>query len=138
MKLLENKKIFIVEDDALNRLVFRLMLNKEGAKTEFENGGAFVLARLQQVAPVDLIILDLMLARGNDGYDVFDAIRAIPLYSQIPIVAVSAADPTQSVLRARTKGFNGFIPKPINAEIFPQQMLDILNGKTIWQSDYAG
>jgi len=47
MKALQGKHIFIVEDDPLNRLVFRLALTKAGANVEFDAGGQNTMPFLQ-------------------------------------------------------------------------------------------
>lgn len=133
MKVLQSKRIFIVEDDSLNRLVFRLALTKAGASVEFDAGGQNSISGLQKFAPVDMILLDLMLARGQNGYDLFQTIRALPQFANTPIVAVSATDPSKGIARAKADGFNGFIPKPIDSDLFPQQLAHILEGNPIWE-----
>ena len=72
MSLLENKRIFIVEDNLQNRVVFQILLNAQGARVEFDRWGRDTISRLQSFEPVDLIILDLMLGGGVTGYDIFD------------------------------------------------------------------
>jgi CheY-like chemotaxis protein len=66
------------------------------------------------------------------GYDIFDEIRSRPQFDAIPIVAVSAADPTIAVPKARKKGFSGFISKPVDDELFPKQLRELIDGKPVW------
>lgn len=132
MRLLDNKRIFVVEDDSINRLVYRLVLSSHGAKFEFDGGGANTVSRLKQFGPVDLIIMDLMLARGATGYDLSDDIRALPQFANVPVVAVSATDAAEGVTLSRARGFNGFVAKPIDDELFPQQLEKIINGEPVW------
>lgn len=132
MQLLKNKNIFIVEDDAFNRLIYRFILPGHGAKVDFESGGRHVVSRLLQSGTVDLVILDLMLSMGASGFTVAQAIREIPLLKHIPIVAVSATDPTDGVLRAQEVGLNGFIAKPIDDDLFPKQLNQIIQGNAVW------
>jgi len=80
-----------------------------------------------------MILLDLMLARGNNGYDFFQAIRALPQFTYTPIVAVSATDASKGIPRAQADGFSGFIAKPIDSDLFPQQLAHILQGRAIWE-----
>jgi CheY-like chemotaxis protein len=132
VQLLKNKHIFIVEDDALNRLIYRLILPSHGAKVDFESGAQNVVARLLQLGTVNLVILDLMLSRGVSGFAVAEAIRATPTLNHLPIVAVSATDPTFGVIHAQEKGLNGFIAKPIDDDLFPKQLNQILQGAPLW------
>lgn len=133
MKVLQGKHIFIVEDDPLNRLVFRLALNKAGASVEFDACGNNTLSLLQTISGVDMILLDLMLPRGQSGYDLYQVIRTLPLRATTPIVAVSAIDPGRAITRTRAMGFQGFIPKPIDSETFPYQLAQILQGVSLWE-----
>ncbi|MCE7948045.1 MAG: response regulator [Chloroflexi bacterium CFX4] len=131
--ILKEKRIFYFEDDMKNRAIVQLILEREGAVMGFERwGGREVLPRLHAFAPIELILLDLMFPNGVSGYDVYDVIRAEPAFAQIPIVAISASDPAVELPKTRTKGFAGFISKPINLRDFPLQIAAVLNGQPIW------
>jgi len=130
--LLKGKSIFIVEDNAQNRVIFQMTLIRHGALVDFERWGADTVTRLSNLPAVDLIILDLMLANGLSGLDVCEQIRALPKYAKIPIVAVSAMDPAVAIPQVQSKGFNGFIAKPIEKNLFPAQLGTILDGKQVW------
>jgi adenylate cyclase len=71
---------------------------------------------------------------GMSGYQIYDEIRAEPEFKDVPVVAVSAADPNTAIPQTRAKGFAGFIPKPIDDDLFPQQLLKILNSGQVWIS----
>jgi CheY-like chemotaxis protein len=72
----------------------QLLLEQNGAKMSFERWGKDTMERLRAFAPIDLILLDLMFLHGITGYDIFDRIRAQLEFQHIPIVAVSASDPS--------------------------------------------
>jgi two-component system cell cycle response regulator DivK len=132
---LTGKRIFVVEDNARNRVIYQVMLMRYGAHITFDNWGRETLERLRQHRTIDVIILDLGLGNGPSGYDVFAEIRHHPEYDEIPIVAVSAADPSIALPKTRDMGFSGFIAKPIEDDIFPEQIARVINGEKIW---YAG
>jgi len=125
------KHIFIVEDNVGNRSIMLTILQMAGAKTSFDQWGRQTVERLQKAGDVDMILMDLMLPNGLTGYDVFDQIKAIPELSNIPVVIVSASDPNVEMKKARAKGFQGFIPKPISYN-FPITLAAILAGQQIW------
>ncbi len=133
-KLLQEKTIFCVEDNVSNRVVFQLSFAIQGAVVYFERWGRDAIDRLNEMRQVDLIVLDLMLASNVSGFDIFDQIRALPQYGHIPIVAVSAMDPSVAIPKAQEKGFSGFIAKPVSKDLFPQQIAAILNGETVWHA----
>lgn len=131
---LRGKNILITEDDTMNRVVYTMILNKVGAHVDFDRWGSDSIWKLEQRS-YDLIILDLMLPHGESGYEIFKKIRQLPEYANVPIVAVSASEPGQAIKETRRLGFDGFIAKPIDKNIFPQQLEKLLEGETIW---YAG
>ena len=76
-----------------------------------------------------------MLPDHVTGYDVFKAIRQNPDFNHIPIVALSAADPSIEMPKARAMGFSGFISKPINLRDFPEQITALIEGEIIWNAN---
>lgn len=133
--LLAGKRIFITEDNLINRSVMQMILESEGARIAFERWGRNTQQRLLEFAPIDLIILDLMLPDGITGFDVFDVIRSMPDFDNVPIIAVSAKDKDIAIPEVQAKGFNGFIPKPIDRLRFATQVASIINGEVIWGTE---
>lgn len=130
--LLKDKRIFIVEDNMQNRLVFQMALIRHGASVDFERWGRDTIYHLQNQSRVDLIILDLMLAEGITGFDIYDQIRSMEKYASVPIIAVSAMDPSIAIPKLKQKGFSGFIAKPIDTAQFPKQIASIIAGDSVW------
>lgn len=130
--LLKGRRIFVVEDNMLNRVVIKMILIKHGAEMEFERAGEETIRRLQQFGDADLVIMDLMLTGGFSGYSLCEEIHALPKYASVPVVAVSATDPAAAIPRTREKGFAGFIAKPIDDKLFPEQLAAIMAGENVW------
>ncbi len=130
--ILQGKRIFIVEDNAQNRIVFSMVLKLQGAWIDFDRWGRDALLRLKAFEKPDLIILDLMLPSGITGFDIFDEIRSLPEYDEVPIIAISAAEPAAALPKVRAKGFAGFIAKPIDDDLFPNQIARIIAGEQVW------
>jgi CheY-like chemotaxis protein len=131
--ILKNKRIFIIEDDVRNRIVFQMALVREGAYVDFERWENDTLLRLRSSSiPIDLIVLDLMLPNNRSGFGLYDEIRKVERLNGVPVVAVSAMDPSLAVPKAIAKGMNGFIPKPIDTYQFPRQLLQVIQGKSYW------
>ena len=131
---LEGKRIFMVEDNLSNRAIEQMLLECEGAKVDFERWGVNAVEKLRQFSPVDCILLDLMFPNGVTGYDVFDEIRSHDEFRHIPIVAVSASDPSTAIPKTRAYGFNGFISKPVSFETFATQIAALIQAEPVWQS----
>lgn len=132
-EFLKGKRVLVVEDNPMNRAVFTIFFASHEMNVVFDYFGKDTPNRLAGLQhKVDFIILDLMLPAAVSGFDVYDEIRAVPDYANIPILIVSAADPSTAIPRAQALGVNGFISKPINDELFPSQLEAILRGENIW------
>jgi CheY-like chemotaxis protein len=130
--ILEGKRIFVVEDDIMNAGVFHTCLSKQGALVFQDILGYGIVQHIVESLPIDLIILDIQLRRGNNGYVVFEKLKVDLQLNGIPVVAVTSLDPETEVPIAKKLGFAGYLSKPINAMEFPHQMARILNGESIW------
>jgi CheY-like chemotaxis protein len=130
--LLTRKNIFIVEDDMLNRVVYRLSLGFQGgAYLEFDPWSEDATYKLKR-GTWDLIILDLMLGRGASGFQVFKEIRQLDKFDRIPIIAISASEPSVSIPKTREMGFNGFISKPVREDLIVEQIAQVIAGESVW------
>ncbi len=134
---LAHKRIFVVEDNIENRNILKILLRELRVTLEFDAWGRDTLWRLKNFLPVDLVLMDLMLPGGLSGYDVFTQIHNQPEFSKLPIVAVSAADPSHAIPRCQAAGFAGFIAKPIDIDTFPALIEKVLNGTPVWHTGTA-
>lgn len=132
MLLLKGKRIFIIEDNIANRAITQMLLEQHGARVAIDRWGMDALEKLKKFAPVDLIILDLMFPGGVSGYDIFEQIRGDESFADVPIVAVSAADPSTAIPETQARGFTGFISKPLEFGLFVQQIVQVLDGEAVW------
>jgi CheY-like chemotaxis protein len=132
MDRLYGKRIFIVEDDAMNMAVFAVTLKRNGAVVIQDPWNDDTIHQIIDSLPIHVIVLDLMLRRKVSGYDIFDQIRAQPELANIPVVVVSASDPEIEIPRAQSKGIAGFIGKPINVHLFPEQIAALIEGEHVW------
>jgi CheY-like chemotaxis protein len=135
MTLLQGKRIFYIEDDANNRAIVQIILEATGATLQFDNWGFIELSlpKIKIFRP-HVILLDLMLMSNVSGYDVYHALRTHTMFRTLPIVAVSASDPSVEIPKAHSKGFAGFISKPVNIHLFASQIATVLDGENVWYS----
>ena len=107
-----NELILIVEDNPQSLKLVRDILQIKGYQTlETETGEEGVrLARERQPA---LILMDIQLP-GINGIEALQRLRADPMTSATPVIAVTASVMTQDRSRIMAAGFNGFQSKPIS------------------------
>ena len=132
--ILKGKRIFIIEDDLVNKAITQMLLEQEGARTSCDRWGTEAISRLRSFMPVDAILLDLMFPRSVSGFDIFAQIRANPEFDEIPVIAVSAGDTSTALPKAQAFGFSGYIAKPVDYQNFASQVLDIIQGGSVWES----
>lgn len=132
MKLLENKTIFVVEDDAANLAIISTLIRHHGGTVAYDRWGHDTIKRMKRRQQIDLILLDLMFPGDVTGYDIFDSIQLEETLCEIPVIAVTASDPDIEIPKVKAKGFKGFIPKPLHRHTFAQQLATVLDGEEVW------
>ncbi len=135
MALLDNKNIFVIEDDATNLAIVSSILRRNGATLVYDRWGLQTITKMTRLAHIDLILLDLMLPNDISGYDVYAEIQTQSVLKDIPVVVVSASDPNLEMAKAKSLGIKGFISKPIHRKTFPKYLARILNGEEVWDAD---
>ena len=78
------KRILIVEDNALNRMLLREILLHDYEVTEAENGKEALSHLTQRGAKISLILLDIVMPVMN-GYEFLTAIKKDSALSLIPL-----------------------------------------------------
>ncbi|PYM69603.1 MAG: adenylate/guanylate cyclase domain-containing response regulator [Candidatus Rokuibacteriota bacterium] len=105
-------KILVVDDTVHNvRMLVDLLIAK-GYSTVTAASGPEALAKVEAERP-DLVLLDIMMP-GMDGYEVCRRIRANPEYGILPVVMVTALDPTRERIKGLEAGADDFLTKPVN------------------------
>jgi two-component system cell cycle response regulator DivK len=125
--------VLIVEDNVRNYALLARLLSFMGIKqAEWKRSGWQVLEFARDtMSRVDLILLDIHLPE-EDGYEVFGRLRQEERFGNTRIVAVTADVSNANLNRAKSVGFDGFLAKPINVDLFPDQIRRILEGESVW------
>lgn len=84
------KRALIVDDLSENRSLLRRALEKEEWHVVEAEQGEEALSRLEE-APVDLILLDLMMPK-MDGFEFLSRLRASTGYAEIPVIIITARE----------------------------------------------
>lgn len=113
-------KILYIEDNEQNLYLVTFILEKHGYDVFSATDGQEGIDLAAGILP-DLILLDIQLP-GMDGYTVAARLRANPVLSRIPIVAVTSYAMAGDRDKALAAGCTGYIEKPINPDTFMQQV----------------
>ena len=129
---LANKRIFLIEDDFVNIHIFTKVLAKQNAEVLHDSLGRSAVKNIIENLPIDLIVIDVMLKHGQNGFDVFEKIKEEPRIRNIKVIATTSLDPEILIPKAREAGFSGFIGKPVNALEIPALLEKVLKGEQVW------
>jgi two-component system cell cycle response regulator DivK len=124
--------VLVVEDNVSNFVLIARMLGYLGIHCEWKTSGYEVVEYADTLPRLDLILMDIRLPY-EDGYGALRKIRASERLKLVKIVAVTAEANLEQMERARNSGFDGFLGKPLDPDRFPDQILNILNGKPVWE-----
>jgi len=119
-------KILYVEDTPASQRLVQRILAAEGFMVTVANDGISAIELARDEKP-DLILMDINIG-GLDGYEVTTRLRSIDGLEKTPIVAVTAATLSGDRERALVAGCNGYIAKPIDVDLFPNQVRAYLVG----------
>jgi signal transduction histidine kinase len=112
--------ILIADDDEIERFLQRQVLEPAGFDIAEATSGQSALDCFATFKP-DLVLLDVMMPDMN-GFEVCDAIRALPGGRGTPILMATALDDVDSIDRAYLVGATDFIGKPINWPVLPHRV----------------
>jgi CheY-like chemotaxis protein len=109
--------ILIVDDNAVNLKLARLVLSGEGYVVRTAGDGEEALALLQGFHP-RLILVDIQMP-GLDGLELTRRLKADPATRGIAVVALTAYAMKGDEERAREAGCDGYVTKPIDTRTLP-------------------
>jgi two-component system cell cycle response regulator DivK len=111
------------------------MLGFLGIHCEWKTSGYEVVEYADTLPKVDLILMDIRLPY-EDGYSALRKIRQSSRLKEVPVIAVTAEASTEQMKKARQSGFDGFLGKPLDPDLFPDQIQRILSGEPVWEMSY--
>ena len=120
MLLSDRPSLLVVEDNLDTQILLRYLLRQAYHVTL----AATVEEALDaaRTHPFDLGLLDIDLGQVQTGVDLFHALRRLPGYAGVPILALTAYAMPGDRDRFLAEGFDGYISKPFTR----QQLFDAL------------
>jgi len=129
-----HSRILIVEDNQLNAMILKRIVEKQGFKSDVAMNGKQGIDILQ-TQDYDLIFMDLNMP-VLDGVSATQSIRKMSAINQtIPIVAVTANTTDDVQKSCKIAGFNNLIAKPFNEKQIVDELYTWLLKPEEMQSD---
>lgn len=105
--------ILLIDDDQHACNIFQLVMDHYNLPLVIANDAETGISYLQEEYTPDIIVLDLFLP-GLDGYQALRHIRDLNLPSKI--IATTAYHTNDTSQEVRSRGFDGYLPKPLETE----------------------
>jgi CheY-like chemotaxis protein len=121
-----NLRILVAEDNPVNQLVARRLLERQGHTVTVASNGQEAVDMFEQ-KPFDLVLMDVQMPLV-DGFSATEAIRRREPGKRTPIVAMTAHATDGYKERCLAAGMDGYLPKPVDGSQL-QQMIRELCGR---------
>lgn len=108
-----NSTVLIVDDQPAIRRIITRILETEKYQIHTATNGREALELAAKIMP-DVILLDVMMPNGMNGFEVCRKLRQTPLLNDVPILMVTALDDRESRLEGIKSGADDFIVKPFD------------------------
>jgi CheY-like chemotaxis protein len=125
---LAGKKVLVVDDDVRSAFALTSVLEQQDMKVVYAENGREGLERLAQHANTDLVLLDIMMPE-MDGYETARAIRELPRFVDLPIIALTAKAMKGDRDKAIAAGASDYIAKPVDVDELLSMMRGWLEGR---------
>ena len=123
-KIVENKKILLVEDNKINQMITKKMLENKGMICQIVDNGEESVALLKDKNDFDLVLMDVHLP-GINGTIATQQIREFN--TSLPIIALTAISLNENREMLLSYGMNDVITKPFEPEKFYEVIADNLS-----------
>ena len=115
---LAGRRVLLVEDDPLNQLIGRELLETAGMQVDLAEDGEQAVAKLEQAADgtYAVVLMDMMLP-VLDGVSATRRLRRNPRFATLPIVAMTANTSPEDIRLCEQAGMNAHIAKPFEEAV---------------------
>lgn len=122
-EMFKDKSILIVEDNKINQMITKKILEKKDMVCTVVDNGVDAI-RLTKENNFDVILMDIHMP-GISGIEATKKIREFN--KTIPIIALTAVTIEENLEEFYRAGFSEFIPKPFKADDFFEKINRVLN-----------
>lgn len=126
--VLRKLKILIIEDDEASAQYLIDILDPFGCEKHYAKNGEEGLRLYNENPDLDVVLLDIKLPVMS-GYQVYEEIRK--LNSNVIIIAQTAFAMQSDYEKAMSLGFNNYIAKPIEKDMFIQMLIETVKQETL-------
>ncbi|SDQ10005.1 Signal transduction histidine kinase [Chryseobacterium soldanellicola] len=114
-EVLSGKKILITDDDVRNIFSLTKALEKYKVEVVLAMDGKQALERMKENPDIDVVLMDMMMPE-MDGYETIKEIRKTPMFTRLPIIAITAKSMIGDREKCMAAGASDYISKPVDID----------------------
>jgi hypothetical protein len=115
--------VLIVDDDIRNVFALTSVLERHGSTVVYAENGREGIEQLNRNEDVALVLMDIMMPE-MDGWATTSAIRRMPQFADLPIIALTAKVMRGDREKSIASGASDYVPKPVDVD----RLLERLRG----------
>ncbi|MCL2705085.1 MAG: response regulator [Spirochaetaceae bacterium] len=119
------KKILVVDDIEINRMILSDLFSEEFDLLEAENGRVAMELLEQNKEEISIVLLDLMMP-VMDGFEVLQEMNSSAIIKTIPVILITGEDDVEKTLLGYKLGVSDFIRKPFNSDIVYRRVNNVV------------
>jgi CheY-like chemotaxis protein len=119
----KNIKVLLVEDNHLNQLLMKTLLDDFGFERDVADNGIIAIDKLKSKT-FDIVLMDLQMPEMN-GFETTEYIRN-KMNSNIPIIALTADVTTVDLEKCNAAGMNDYLAKPIDEKLLYNKIIGLV------------
>src|SRR6266536_2112982 len=113
--VLNRARILIVDDDARSVFALTGVFERHGAEVLYAENGRIGIETLERNEGISLVLMDVMMPE-LDGNATMRAIRQMPQFTELPIIALTAKAMKGDREKSIRAGASDYIPKPVETD----------------------
>ncbi|WP_181727555.1 HAMP domain-containing protein [Streptomyces sp. PT12] len=114
-RVFRGRKVLIVDDDVRNVFALTSVLEQHGLRVLYAENGREGIEVLESNEDVALVLMDIMMPE-MDGYSTTAAIRRMPQFAGLPIIALTAKAMKGDREKSIESGASDYVTKPVDTD----------------------